>query len=348
METIKDFKPILEERIKSAEQVFLSPHLNADFDTIASCIGMALIVKKLGKQPYIIMDEDPILMEPGVKIIVDEVRKLIINKDGETIPIITTGGYKKLQGDNDLLITLDLNKKYLTGCKDYLDSFKDIVVIDHHQGDQSTIDTPYTYINPDVSSVSELMVELLCAYSIKFDKRIADYLLAGIYLDTDKFKRNTKAVTMALVTKLMEKGADLERVNELFAEDFYSDRKVQDLVSQATFFTYNVATVVASPIERFNREQLAKVADYLLRFRADASFAVGHINDDTISISARSKGAINVGAIMSDFGGGGSNHSAAGKIVGEDIAEVGLRLNRALKPSFYVDKDKKDEKTINS
>lgn len=48
METIKDFKPILEERIKSAEQVFLSPHLNADFDTIASCIGMALIVKSLG------------------------------------------------------------------------------------------------------------------------------------------------------------------------------------------------------------------------------------------------------------------------------------------------------------
>ncbi len=342
METIKDFKPILEERIKSADGVYLSPHLNADFDTIASCIGMALIVKKLGKQPFIIMDEDLVTMEPGVKIIVDEIKKLPINKEGETIPIITSGGYKKKQSDNDLLIALDLNKAYLTGCKDYLDSFKDVIVIDHHQGDKNTISTECNYINPDVSSVSELITELLCTYGIKFDKRIADYLLAGIYLDTDKFKRNAKAATMALVTKLMEKGASLDRVNDLFAEDFYSDRKVQNLVSQATFFTYNVATVVTNPLDRLTREELAKVADYLLKFRVDASFAVGHIDDDIISISARSKGTINVGSIMSDFGGGGSNHSAAGKIVGEDIETVGFRLNRALKPSFYV--DKKDEK----
>lgn len=343
METIKEFKPILEERIKSAEQVFLSPHLNADFDTIASCIGMALIVKKLGKQPFIIMDEDLVLMEPGVKIIVDEIRKRPINKEGDTIPIITSGGYKKKQGENDLLIALDLNKKYLTGCKDYLDSFKEIVIIDHHQGDANTIPTEYSYINPEVSSVSELITDLLCLFQVKYDERIADYLLSGIYLDTNKLRRNVKADTMKLVAKLMEKGADMDRVNELFAEDFLSDRKVQELVSGATFFSYTVATAVASPLDRFNREQLAKVADYLLRFRADASFAVGHIDDDTISISARSKGLVDVGAIMSEFNGGGNNHSAAGKIVGEDIQTVGFRLERALKPKFYV--DKKDEKT---
>jgi len=343
METIKDFKPILEERIKSADGVYLSPHLNADFDTIASCVGMALIVKKLGKQPFIVMDEDLVTMEPGVKIIVDEVRKLSINKDGETISIITTGGYKKMQSDNDLLITLDLNKGYLTGCKDYLDSFKNIVVIDHHQGDKNTIPTPYTFINPEVSSVSELITELLCTYGVKFDKRIADYLLAGICLDTNKLRRNIASETMKLVAKLMEKGASIDRVNDLFAEDFVSDRKVQNMVSQANFFTYNVATVVANPIERFTREELAKIADYLQKYRVDASFAVGHIDDDTISISARSKGVINVGTIMSEFGGGGNNHSAAGKIVGEDIETVGLRLERALKPSFYTDKDKKED-----
>lgn len=335
---IKAFKPIIEERIKSADQVFLTPHLSADFDTIASCVGMALIVKKLGKQPFIIVDEDSVTMEPGVKKIVEEIKKMPLSKDGETLTVITSSIYAKKHSDNDLLIALDLNKKYLTSCQNYLTAFQNIVVIDHHKTDEQTIKTDYSYIDPEVSSVSEIVTELLCLFQIKYDKKLADYLLAGIYLDTNKLRRNIKADTMKLVAKLLEKGADINRVNDLFSEDFFSDRKVQDLVGKADFYSYTVVTAIASSLERFNREELAKVADYLLHFRADASFAVGHINDDTISISARSKGIINVGSIMSEFGGGGNNYSAAAKITGEDISGVGLKLQRILKPNFYVEK----------
>jgi len=339
METIKEFKIRLEEKIKNSDAVFLTPHLNADFDTIASCIGMALIVKKIGKVPHIIIDEELVTMEPGVKIIVDEIGKMPICKDGDTISIINSTKYKKMQGPNDLLIALDLNKKYLTSCRDYLSLFKDIVLIDHHKEDDNTIESECKFIDISASSVSELITELMIFYQIKYNKRIADYLLAGIYLDTNKFRRNTTAKTMKLIAKLMEKGADLNRVNDLFSEDFLSDRKVQDLVGKADFFTYTVALVVADSTDKFNREELAKVADYLLRFRADATFAVGYIDNDTISISARSKGQVSVGDIMREFNGGGNNYSAAGKITGEDIKEVGMKLERKIKPPFYTDKE---------
>jgi len=204
METLKEFKLKLEERIKQSEQVFLVPHIKADFDTIASCIGMYLICKKLGKKPHIIIDENIVEMEPEVKIIVDEFKHTMLGKETEYPSIINSEKYKKIKTNNDLLIALDLNKTYLTNCKDYLSDFKNIILIDHHKEDDKTIPTDYKYINVNMSSTSETITELLCLFNIKYDKRIADYLLAGIYLDTDSLKRNATSKTVLIVSKLLE------------------------------------------------------------------------------------------------------------------------------------------------
>jgi len=335
METIKELKNTLDEKIKEAEQVFLVPHIKADFDAIASCIGMYLIVKKLGKNANIIIDEELKEMEPGVKIIVDEIKNFTLGKD--KISIINSKKYKEIKSDNDLLITLDLNKSYLTSCKDYLDEFKSIIVIDHHNPDDKTIETEFKYIDVNLSSTSELLTELLCQYGIKYDKRIADYLLAGIYLDTDSLKRNVTSKTYKIMSKLLEKGADISRVNELFTYDFVSDRKVQNLIDKTQFLTYTFAIALADKDTIFSREELAKVADYLLKFRTDASFAIGYISEEEISISARAiKDTIDVGEVMKELGGGGSPFSAATKITGQNIDEVEKALTRTLKPKTYV------------
>lgn len=335
METIKDLKQILDEKIKESEQVFLTPHMHADFDTIASCIGMYLIVRKLGKDVSIILDESLATMEPGVKKIVDELKDIQVGK--EKIVIINSEKYQRVKTENDLLITLDLNKKYLTSCGNYLDDFKDIIVIDHHEEDDKTIDTPFKYIDLTLSSVSELIADLLCLYGIKYDSRVADYLLAGIMLDTDKLTRNTPAKTYKTVAKLLEKGANMERVNELFAFDFVSDRKVQGLVDRTKFFTYTFAVTIADEDTIYNREELAKAADYLLKFNTDASFAIGHISENEISISARtSKGVIDVGEVMRELGGGGSPFSAATKITDQSIEEVGKSLYKSIRPKTYT------------
>lgn len=337
METIKEFKQVLEEKIKESNQVFIVPHIKADFDAIASCIGMYMIAKKLGKNPNIIIDEALHEMEAGVKIIIDEINNMTIGKDNENISIINSSKYDKIKSDNDLLIALDLNKTYLTSCKEYLDEFKNIVVIDHHKEDENTINTDYKYIDVNTSSISELMTELICQFNIKFDKHIADYLLAGIYLDTDMLKRNATSKTYRIVSKLLEKGADLGRVTDFFAYDFYSDRKVQDLVGKTCFMTYTCAIALGDEETIYSREELAKAADYLLKYRTDAAFAIGYIAENEISISARSsKGNIDVGEVMKELGGGGSPFSAATKISGENINEAGKRLTKCLKPKAYT------------
>lgn len=327
MKNLREFKETLEQKIKNSDQVFIVPHVGADLDAIASCIAMNYIVKKYNKPVYILLDEDPVKIEPGVKMIIDEARK--------NISIVSLEKYKRMSSGNDLLITCDVNKSYLVCCKNELANFNEIVIIDHHNEDANTIATDVKLIQPEKSSASEILSELLCLFQIKIDSFLANYLLAGIYLDTNKFTKNAGPNTMRIVARLASKGADIARVNKYFEEDFHSDRRVQDLISKSEFYSYTVALCVGDPNEKYLKEELAKAADYLLRYKVDASFAVGYTDDDVISISARSKGDINVGEIMSELEGGGNTFSAATRLQGRDLDDTVKSLKKIYKPSFH-------------
>lgn len=332
MQNIKELKFVLDTEIARVNQVFIVPHKNADFDAFASAIGVSLIVKKLNKPVYIILEEEPTKIEPGIKKMVEDIK--------DTISIINLETYKNLKSENDLLITTDVNKDYLICCNEYLDTFKSKILIDHHKEDERTIDTEYKYILPNVSSTSEIITELLCLYKIKYSPIIANFLLAGIYLDTNKYTKNTSSKTMSFVSKLLDKGADIMKVNEFFEEDFYSDRKVQDLVSKANFITYSIALCIANDDIEYTKEELAKVADYLLRYKVDAAFAVGKIDEEQFSISARSKGKLDVSKIMHTFNGGGNVYSGASKINDSNIEEISKKLEKAIRPTFYNEETK--------
>lgn len=331
MQKYKDLKNILDIKINESNQIFITGHNvsnnDLDFDAIASMICLYLIIQKYDKQVYLLIEELPAKIEPGVKKIIEEIRT--------SINIINVDKYTKVKSDNDLLITVDTNKTNLINCANYIDKFKDIIIIDHHNEDKNTINTDYKFIFNDVSSTSEILTELLLLYKIKYAPIIANYLLAGIYLDTNKYTRNCSARTMRNVTRLLDKGAEINKVNEYYEEDYVSDRKVQELVSKANFFTYSIAVCIGDENVTYTKEELAKVADYLLRYKADATFAAGYIDDEMISISARSKGNIDVGKIMSELEGGGNTYSAAAKLFSQKMEEVSQKLTKIIKPTFY-------------
>lgn len=328
VQNIKELKATIEEKTNQCNQVFIVAHNNADFDAIASAIGLSHIIKKLGKNAYIILNEDPTKIEPGVKRIIEEINQVV--------NIISVEDYINLKSSNDLLITVDVNKEHMVCCKDYLNSFKEKILIDHHHTDENTIKTPHQYVKPELSSASEIITEMLCMYRIKITPELANYLLAGIYLDTNKYtKKSCTSKTMSIVSKLLDKGGDIAKVNEFFEEDFNSDRKVQELVNKANFFTYSIALCIADENVIYTKEELAKVADYLLRYKADAAFAAGFIDENLISISARSKGKIDVGTIMSKLSGGGNTYSAATKIADNKILNPVQKLVKIIKPTFY-------------
>ena len=237
----------------------------------------------------------------------------------------------KTKNENDHFILTDVNKRNLIALREELEKEK-VLIIDHHQEGEETLNANYKYIT-DISSASEIITKLRWLYRIKITTEMATYLLAGIYLDTNRLtSKSAKATTFNIVSKLLEKGGDMNKVNELFTEDFYSDRKVQELVSRTNMIDIVMAFAAADENIVYTKEELAKVADYLLKYRVAASF----IDEDTVSVSARGKGSVNVGEIMKELKGGGNQYSAATRISNTNVEEVKNQLIRTITPKYYI------------
>ena len=138
---------------------------------------------------------------------------------------------------------------------------------------------------------------------------------------------------------LTASGADPTIANNMFLEDFEHDRAIQRLVDNTDFQTFMFA--IASDSEDSGRiyepEDIAKAADYLLKYNINCSFAMAYIDDETISMSARSKGLIDVSKIMKLFGGGGNEYSAAAKIKGKTLPEIKAYLVSSLLPGAFIE-----------
>ena len=182
-EVCKDLKPELLRVIKTSSKIFITGHSEPDFDSIGASIGMLEFCKSFGKEAYIIIDDEDANLEPGVKKIID------VNK--AMYRIIKLNEFVDLTRDDvdSALIVVDANKKYQVSATPFLDRFQNIVIIDHHNPDQHTIPATASYINPKASSTSELVAKLLNSCKVRYDANVANYLLAGIELDTNRYKK---------------------------------------------------------------------------------------------------------------------------------------------------------------
>ena len=338
IKNIKELKNKIIELVQKNNIIIISPHVSADVDTIASCIAMKIILDKLQAKSYILMNDSLAKMEHSVKNMLDDLPENIKMIDQmEMIDLIDN---KKA-----LLITLDVNKSELVPVPNYSD-FNDILVIDHHDIGETTIKTDNLFIDTIASSACEIMYRLTESFGI--DQRIlpnlVNYLLSGISLDTAKFtNKRTTSTTMKIVSDLLKKGGDLNYVNDLFIDDYEKDMKYLDLVRYATWKMYNISISInnENPNFIYDKEDLAKAADWMLKYKTtDASFALGLImdefNEQSVYVSGRSKGIINIGEIMTQFGGGGNLTSGAAKIESQDVKEVKENLEKILRPGYFI------------
>ena len=327
MADIKNLKVNLEQKILESENVIIVPHSRIDFDAIGSGLGLSMIAKKLRKPAHIVVNDPQYEIDHGVQVLMEEAKRdfSIINKEK----------YMQIAHPGDLFVLTDVNKSYLVSLNDQLEKERTII-IDHHDEDDKTVEAFEKHIDTGASSASEIIAKLMCLYKMKPSPEVANYLLSGIYLDTNKLRKNVSSETMKTVAKLLDCGASMNYITNLFTEDFASDRHVQELVGKAKFTNISIATVMGDEEERYTCEELAKAADYLLKFNPDAAFAIGNIGDGVISISARSKERVNVGSIMQEMGGGGNQFSAAAKINDSTIEETGKKLMKIIQPPCYI------------
>src|SRR5699024_291491 len=100
-----------------------------------------------------------------------------------------------------------------------------------------------------------------------------------------------------------------------------------------TAYIHQDALVIATGEEErfYNQITIAQAADTLLTVdNVEASFVIARLSEETVSVSARSLGNVNVQLIMEEMNGGGHLTNAATQIQDRTIEEVETKLKEKI------------------
>ncbi len=309
----------LKELIFESSNIFIVGHINMDMDCFGSAIGLSNIIKKLGKECNVVLDNNTGAIEPYLS---------KIKATGKYDNLFITGdtAEKNLKEDT-LIIIVDVHNKNYVSNLSLIEKANKKVIIDHHRRSPNILEgTLLNYIEVYASSTSEMITEII-QYMInkpKLSKIEAEGLLAGIYMDTKGFSFKTGVRTFDAASFLKKMGAETMEVKKLFTDNLEDYIKISETIKSAKI---NNSTAIAVAPKDVNSVIVAKSADELLNISGIlAAFVLANINEE-IYISARSVGDINVQVVLEALGGGGHLNIAGAKIVNKSIDEVLELLN---------------------
>ncbi|MBQ1545720.1 MAG: DHH family phosphoesterase [Clostridia bacterium] len=315
----------LADHIVDADAVFVSGHQFADLDSIGSCMGVYEMAYALGKPCYVLLNRDTCMAQNLVSDIAASVhRNVFVSEERARLLML---------GKKTLLVVVDTHRPNSLEYPDLTDKFDEIAVIDHHRRTANYLkNTVLFYDEPNASSASEMITELLqyIPAKVELNPMCAEALLSGIMLDTRNFVLSTGVRTFEAAAYLKSHGADTVSVKQLFANSMENYKAKSAILGTA--FTYkDCAIAVTTDVHEENMRIIAsQVADDLMSVVGIRSSYVVFQEDGTVSISARSLGAMNVQRIMEKLGGGGHLTMAATQMTGVSADEAVARLEAAI------------------
>lgn len=295
--------------IKTDKNVLIMGHKNMDFDALGACLGILSICKSLKAKAYFVYEDD--LVEYQTKI---AFRQVFSNAE---INEMTLTPAKALQfvTDQTLVIVVDTHRPDSTMQPKVLEKCKEVCVIDHHRKGDSFINDPvFQYHEPQSSSASELVTELIYYQpnKVTLTEEVANFLLSGICLDTKFFKSGTSGKTFEMAMILKSFQASVEVVSEFFKEEYEAMKLISEMVSSSKVLSPGIYMARAGERDIITRTVLSKAADEILSTKGvQAVFVVGRTSNNEVSISARSLSDFNVQLIMESLKGGGHFSKAA-------------------------------------
>ncbi len=320
----------LTELINASESVLIMGHRFADFDSFGSCYGLYRTVKNMGKQAHIVLNKSKCLCGPlsdyVCKTFADE--KIVISPD-EAQSVINK---------QTLLIITDTHRPSFLESTPLYDAATTVAVIDHHRKTVDFIDNAVIfYHEPYASSACEMVTELLQYMSVKIGKVEAEALMAGIMLDTRNFVLNTGVRTFEASAFLKSCSANTVTVKAMFQNSIEVYRERSAIVANADVYE-NCAISFTDETGEHVRIACAQAADDMLGIEnVNASF-VAFMSGNTVNISARSLGRINVQLIMEELGGGGHLTMAACQLENMTVNQALDKLCHAIKHYNQVNK----------
>ena len=312
----------LSEIMLGKDKILVMGHRFGDLDSIGAAVGLVGAFKSIGKESYVVVNEDTCLAKSLIKYVVEhDISKYFISPQE---------ALEKMTNDT-LLIVVDTHNSELVDSKEVLDKAREIVVIDHHRLMVKAIEnTALFFHEPGASSACEMVTELLqyLDNGIKMSPLHAEALLSGIMLDTKNFIMRTGVKTFEAAAFLKSKGADTVEVKKLFANSIETYQEKSSLITKAEIYR---KCAVSCTTEEFSNIRIAasQAADEMLGITGVSAAFVIYGDENNANISARSMGSYNVQVIMEAMGGGGHQTMAATQLK-VSVSEAKKQLYEAI------------------
>ena len=182
---------ILEE-IKKAQTIVVLTHESPDGDAVSSSLSVMHAISQLGKEVDIVIPE--------------------YSKDFKFLPCSEKILQQGKCDSYDLAISVDCTDlKRLVGAKEYFETAKTTIEIDHHSVNAMFAD--YSYVNPAAPSCCEVLISMFEYYGVEITKDLATCILTGMITDTGGFQwGGVSPETFEFAAELVRKGAKIKDI----------------------------------------------------------------------------------------------------------------------------------------
>jgi phosphoesterase RecJ-like protein len=289
-------------KIRQGNRFLLTSHINPDGDAIGSELGLARVLRRLGKGAVVWnRDETPAIYRP------------LPGSDRVHIGTEPPAGFPE---KFDALVVLECPSPDRTGIEQHLGALP-VINIDHHLGNQHY--GVVNWVDSAAPAVGEMVFRLAQALKVALEPEIASCLYLTLVTDTGGFRfSNATPAAFEAAAALVREGAHPEQVAQWLYESQPEPvvRLLGELLQTLKLHDGGrIATVRLDP-EMFERvgaaasdsEGLIDTPRSIAGVEAVA--LIRRRPDGTHKVSLRSRGEVDVEKIARHHGGGGHRNAA--------------------------------------
>ena len=238
-----------------------------------------------------------------------------------------------------LVIVDTKQKNRLHGVKELLEKKDiDIHIYDHHPPFKDDIKGSFELIQDSGATVT-ILSKLIRERKIRLTSEEATIMALGIYEDTGLFTyASTKQEDFKEAAYLLSCGASLDTIANLVVKEIRSDQVtwLNELLNEMVLHKINGINVHISTISSPKYiADLASIVQKIVRMENLDVFFTIVLMDNKVNIIARNRlPDIDVGKILTNFGGGGHLYAASAKLHNKTLVQVEQQLLKILDQNF--------------
>ena len=305
--------------LKNAKTIVILTHESPDGDAISSSLSVMHALAQFGKNADVVIPEHA--------------------KDFDFLPgadqILNSGKEEQY----DLAISVDCTDlKRLAGGKEFFETAKKTVEIDHHSVNAMFAD--YNYVDPVSPSCCQVLIAMFEYYGVEITKEIANCILTGMITDTGGFQwGGVTPETFEFAAELIRKGAKIKEIcRKALRNKTKAHCKLERLVYDRLEFYEDDKIAISYITIEDNQNTGAKLGDEeglteMLRDIEGVEVAVllkEKEGKNGYKASLRSHETINVSEICLLLGGGG-HPGAAGCFIPGTLEQAKTKILDAIK-----------------